>query len=82
MLIITVTCIFLAIIATITLIPITFNLDNEEMEVINYWLMISDNTKRQIITDINDFFDWIATIKKQEKLDLKSMSKKSPRKIH
>lgn len=48
-LIITIVCILLVVLATIAMIPITFALDNEEIEVIYTWLLIRDESKADVI---------------------------------
>ena len=70
-LIITIVCILLVVLATIAMIPITFALDNEEIEVIYTWLLIRDESKADVIQEINNFFLWMTTIKKktEEKKD-------------
>jgi len=64
--IITIVCIILVVLATIAMIPITFALDNEEIEVIYTWLLIKDETKSEVLNVINAFFLWMTTIKKKK----------------
>ncbi len=51
-LIISVTCIAITIISSLIFIPVTFALDNEEKEIVNYWMIMQDDTKIKVIKSI------------------------------
>jgi len=36
-------------------IPVTFALDNDEKEIISYWLIIGDSTKEYVLKNISEF---------------------------
>jgi hypothetical protein len=54
-LIIAVTCICITVISSIIFIPVTFALDNEEKEIVQYWMVISDDTKAYVLENIKKF---------------------------
>lgn len=51
-LIIAVCCIGVTIIISLIFIPVTFALDNEEKEIVSYWMLIKDQTKDEVINNI------------------------------
>lgn len=48
-LIISVCCIGVTIIISLVFIPVTFALDNEEKEIVSYWMIIEDPTKDYVL---------------------------------
>eukprot|EP00347_Sterkiella_histriomuscorum_P010786 403374925 len=54
-LIICVSCIGVTIIISLIFIPVTFALDNEEKEIVSYWMLIKENAIVEILTQITQF---------------------------
>lgn len=51
-LIIALVCIGITILASLIFIPVTFSLDNEEREIVHFWLLITDETKNYVAQNI------------------------------
>jgi len=42
-------CIGITILASLVFIPVTFSLDDEEKEIVHFWLLINEDTKVSVI---------------------------------
>lgn len=54
-LIISITCTVITVFSSLIFIPVTFSLDNEEKEIVDYWMIIQDDTKLKVIKNVSDF---------------------------
>jgi len=54
-LIIVVCCIFITLVASGILVPVTFALDTEQEDIVRKWMMISKSTKLEVLKNIDDF---------------------------
>ena len=54
-LIIAIVCISITVLSSIIFIPVTFALENEEREIVGYWMLISEETKSLVLEAIKSF---------------------------
>ncbi|CDW85118.1 pas domain s-box family protein [Stylonychia lemnae] len=75
-LIISVSCIGVTLIISLIFIPVTFALDNDEKEIVSFWMIIRDETKEEVLNNISEFVKFFQS-ENMDKMNLRGVKPKT-----